>query len=180
MKIHPLLASICSIALAADAFAYGGTSEQTIAAGGSFSYEPSTEHGSTISVEGRGGYYIFDGFQVGGLGSIYDNDVTTTYEFSAYCQYHLFRLVNPDNDSPGGFSPYVAARLGLAHGKNDYGDSATGALIAARFGIELFFTENVALDISADAATCTGDVYPDDYRLKGSDVSVAAGLMFHF
>lgn len=180
MKTKSILSAIGSVLVAVDAFAYGGTTEQTIAAGGAFSYEPSTEAGSAFRIEGRGGYYLFDGFIVGGDASAYDNDAATCFEISAYCQYHVFRLVNPDNDSPGGFSPYVGARLGVAHGKNDFGDKATGALLAARFGLELFFTDNVALDIAADVAACTGDVFPDDNQLKGSDVTIRAGLMFHF
>lgn len=180
--ISALRSSLAALALAAaaDAFAYGGTSAQTIAAGGSLNYDPSTAAGSSLRVEARGGYYLFDGFLVGGAGSVSDDDAASCYELAAYCQYHLLQLVGSGNDSPGGFSPYVGARLGLAHGKNDYGDSATGALAAIRLGAEVFFTDNVALDLAADVSACTGDVFPDDDELKGSDVAFRAGLSFHF
>ncbi len=177
MRSH-IVALIASVPAAA--FAFGGTEAQTIAAGGSFSYEPGTESGSCLRIEGHGGYYVFDGFAVGGTGAVKDDDAASVYEFAAYCQYHLFQLVGEGNDRPMGFSPYVGARLGVAHGKNEYKDSATGALLGVRAGMEIFFTDNVALDLVADLSGCTGDVYPDDDKLKSSDVSIRAGLTFHF
>lgn len=159
---------------------WGGTVQQTIAAGGSFSYDPSTEAGSELRLEAHGGYYLFDGFLVGGTGSVQDNDAASCYELAAYCQYHVLQLVAGGNDRPGGFSPYVGAKLGLAHGKNEYDDSATGAVAGVRLGLEIFFTDNVALDVLGEVSASTGDVYPDDAEMKGSDASFRAGLTFHF
>jgi hypothetical protein len=182
MRHRSLSAAVLAAALAlpSAAFAWGGTTEGTIATGGSLSYAPTTEAGSDLQFEIRGGYYLADAFLVGGGVGARKNDAVTTYELSALAQFHfLDAVLHDENGKPYAFSPYIGARLGFAHGKND-ADSNTGILAAARVGFDVFLTENVALDFSGDFAGCTARVYPDEAKLKKTDVLFRIGLDFHF
>ena len=174
-----LLCSLLFAACTARADLYGGTRAGTVAAGGSLAYDASSADGADLSFELHGGFYAGESFLVGGSLSVQDDDVASTYEAAALCQYHWLALFGDGNDSPYGFSPYVGARLGLAHGK-DAADKNTGALAGLRIGIDVFFTENVVLDLAFDLDACTGAVYPDDGKLRKSDATLRLGLDFHF
>ncbi|MBQ7666369.1 MAG: outer membrane beta-barrel protein [Kiritimatiellae bacterium] len=174
------LAAVCSMSLCQSAFAWGGTTEGTINAGGALAYSSSSEVGSEFDFEGHGGYYFYDAFLAGGSVSVLKNDAVTTFDVSALCKYHFLDTFLADSEGrPYAFSPYVGARLGLARGKNDF-ESHTGVLAAARLGMDLFLTQNVALDVMADFAACTSEVYPDKAELKKSAVTVKVGLDFNF
>ena len=174
------LAALSSLACASSAFAWGGTTQGTINAGGNFFYSSTSAAGSELALEGHGGYYLADACLVGGAVQALKNDAVTTYDFAGLVKYHLLDPVLRDADGrPYAFSPYIGARLGLAHGKND-ADSNTGLLAAARVGADVFLTQNVALDFLVDFAACTGKVFPDDEKLKKSDVAFRFGLDFNF
>ena len=102
-----------------------------------------------------------------------------TYEMAVLGQYHFLNAFDPQNDRPWGFSPYVGARIGVARGK-DVAESHWGALAGLRLGLDVFFTDNVVLDVAFDLTACSADVYPDDSRLKNSDILLRIGLDFHF
>ena len=175
-----VLAAVSSIACASSAFAWGGTSEGTVNAGGNLFYSSTSEAGSEFTLEAHCGYYVFDAFLVGGSLGARKNDAVTAYDLSGLVKYHFLDPVLVDSEGrPYAFSPYIGARAGLAHGKNDF-DSNTGLLVAARVGVDVFLTQNVALDVLADFAACTAEVYPDEAELKKSDVALRIGLDFHF
>ncbi len=158
---------------------YGGTDQNAIAAGGSFFFDTGTSAGSAGALEIHGGCYLFDSFLCGGQFAGRDDDAARTYELAALCQYHWLRLFDPSNDRPWGISPYAGLRLGAAHGKNP-ADSNTGAIAGLRIGLDLFFTDNVVLDLAFDWTACTAKVYPDDARLEKTDCVFRLGLDFHF
>ena len=173
-------AVLASFAFASSAFAWGGTTEGTINAGGNFSYASSSAAGSDLAFEGHGGYYLHEAFLVGGGLDVLKNDAVTTYDLAGLVKYHLLDPVLRDAEGrPYAVSPYVGARLGLAHGKND-ADSNTGILAAARVGADVFLTQNVALDFLVDFAACTAEVFPDDEKLKKSAVVFRVGFDFNF
>lgn len=173
-------AAAVSLSLCSSAFAWGGTSEGTINAGGSFFYSSTSEAGSELDLEGHGGYYVYDAFLAGGAVEARKNDAVTAYDLSGLVKFHFLDNVLLDSDGrPYAFSPYIGARAGLGHGKNKK-DSNTGLLFAARVGVDVFLTQNVALDFLADFAACTGRVFPDEEKLKKSDVILRIGLDFHF
>jgi hypothetical protein len=178
--IKYVLAAVSSLACASSAFAWGGTTEGTINAGGNFSYSSASAAGSDLAFEGHGGYYLADACLVGGALNVRKNDEVTTYDLAGLVKYHLLDPVLRDAEGrPYAFSPYIGARLGLAHGKND-ADSNTGVLAAARVGADVFLTQNVALDFLVDFAACTAEVFPDDEKLKKSSVVFRVGFDFNF
>ena len=152
------LAAFALAALPAAADLYGGTDRDAIAVGGSFFWDSATEDGKDLSLELHGGYYVADALLVGGSLAVRDDDVADTWELSALCQYHFLRAFDPANDRPWGLSPYAGLRLGL----------------------DVFFTDNVVLDVALDLAACTAEVYPDDYKRKKTDCTLRVGLDFHF
>ena len=179
-KFKVLLASAVSAALCSSAMAWGGTSEGTINAGGALCYTSSSEAGAGFDVEAHGGSYLFDAFLAGGSVGLRDNDAVTTFEVSGLCKFHFLDMLLTDSEGrPYAFSPYIGTRLGLGHGKNRH-DSNTGLLVAGRIGLDVFLTQNVALDLMADFAACTSEIYPDKADLEKNDVTVKLGLDFHF
>ncbi len=179
-KLLPFAAAALLSAIPASALAFDGTSEGTINAGGSFLYDSATASGSSVQFEGHGGYYLFDAFLVGGSAAVMDDDFTTTYELAGLCRYHfLDAWFVASNSRPGICSPYFGARLGLVHGKNSR-DSNTGLFLGPHIGMEFFLNANVALNVCGEFDICTADVYPDDYKLKTTDLTLRVGLEFHF
>ena len=177
--VPAVLAAVLLAAVPASADLYGGTDRDAIAVGGSFFYDRDTAAGSDLSLELHGGYYLFESFLAGASVSGRDTDVADTYEIAALCQYHWFRFLDPENDRPWGLSPYAGLRLGVARGKDAAG-SHVGALLGLRVGLDVFFTDNVVLDLAFDWTGCSAEVYPDDYRLRKSDATLRLGLDFHF
>lgn len=179
-KLLPFAAAALLSALPASALAFGGTSEGTIDAGGSFFYDAATSTGPLVQLEGHGGYYLYDAFLIGGALAYEDDDVGTVFDASALCRYHfLDAWYYHSNSQPGICSPYFGARLGLVHGKNTR-DSATGLALGLQLGLEIFLDQKVAVNVGGDFAMCTADVYPDDYKLKTTNLTLRVGLDFHF
>ncbi len=173
------IASLLLASLPASAELYGGTERDTIAVGGSLFYDTGSANGKDLSLEAHAGYYVLDAFLLGGSFGARNDDVADTYEMAVLGQYHFLNAFDPQNDRPWGFSPYVGARIGVARGK-DVAESHWGALAGLRLGLDIFFTDNVVLDVAFDLTACSADVYPDDSRLKNSDILLRVGLDFHF
>ena len=179
-RLLPAALAVLSLAaIPASADLYGGTEQDAIAVGGSFFFDNGSANGKDLSLELHGGYYVLDALLVGGSLAVRDDDVADTWELALLGQYHFLNAFDPANDRPWGVSPYVGARLGVARGKDTTG-SNTGALAGLRLGVDLFLTDNVALDLAFDWSICSAKVYPDDYRLKKSDATLRLGLDFHF
>ena len=179
-RLLPAALALLSLAAApASADLYGGTEQGAIVLGGSFLFDNGTANGKDLSLELHGGYYVLDAILAGGSLVIRDDDVADTWEFALLGQYHILHAFDPANDRPWGVSPYVGARLGIARGK-DAAESNTGALAGLRLGVDLFLTDNVALDLAFDWTLCSAKVYPDDYRLRKTDATLRLGLDFHF
>lgn len=179
-KLLPFAAAALLAALPASARAFDGTSEGTLNAGGSLLYDAATANGAHTQIEGHGGYYLFDAFLVGGTAAYDNDDVTTVFSAAALCRYHfLDAWYLYSNSKPGICSPYVGASIGLVHGK-DTRDSNTAPYFGIQFGAEVFLNPNVALNIGGDFSLSTADVYPDDYKLKTSNLTLRVGLDFHF
>ena len=179
-RLLPAALALLSLAAApASADLYGGTEQDAIAAGGSLFFDNGSANGKDLSLELHGGYYVLDAFLVGGSFAARDDDVADTYELAVLGQYHYLNAFDPENDRPWGISPYAGLRLGVAHGKDAAGGN-TGGLVGLRFGVDIFLTDNVALDLAFDWAICSAKVYPDDYRLRKTDATLRLGLGFHF
>ena len=179
-RLLPAVLAVLSLAaIPASADLYGGTERDAIAVGGSFFFDTGSANGKDLSLELHGGYYVLDALLVGGSLAVRDDDVADTWELALLGQYHFLNAFDPANDRPWGVSPYVGARLGVARGKDTTGGN-TGALAGLRLGVDLFLTDNVALDFAFDWSICSAKVYPDDYRLKKSDCTLRLGLDFHF
>ena len=177
--IPAALAAILLSALPASAEFYGGTERDAIAVGGSLFFDTGTANGQDLSLELHGGYYVLDGFLIGGSLAARNDDVADTYELALLGQYHVLNAFGPEFDRPWGVSPYVGFRVGYARGK-DIAESHDAALAGLRIGLDLFFTDNVVLDLAFDWTACTAKVYPDDARLEKTDCVFRLGLDFHF
>ena len=178
-SVPAALAAFLLAALPASAELYGGTERDAIAVGGSMLYDTGSANGKDLSLEIHGGYYILDSFLIGGSFAARDDDVADTYEAALLGQYHFLTAFDPENDRPWGVSPYVGARVGFARGK-DVAESHWAALAGLRVGLDVFFTDNVVLDVAFDMTACSANVYPDDNKLEKSDFALRIGLDFHF
>lgn len=157
-----------------------GTLEDTVSFGGALSYAGTGISGSELCLDLHGGCYVVDSVFVGGGARLLDNDYATTWELAAEGRFHF---LDPWLTDRGGaladFSPYVALRLGFGSGETKPEDDK-GAIAALRIGTDFFITENIAVDLFVDAATATGDIYPDKVEMKSSDVRVQLGIDLFF
>ena len=80
--IPAALAAILLSALPASAEFYGGTERDAIAVGGSLFFDTGTANGQDLSLELHGGYYVLDGFLIGGSLATRNDDVADTYELA--------------------------------------------------------------------------------------------------
>ena len=102
------------------------------------------------------------------------------WELSAMGRFHF---LDPWLADEGGFmrnfSPYAGLRLGWAAGDNKIDDDS-GPVAALRLGFDFFITDNFALDLYADVAKSTDDVYADKSKLKSSNGRVHVGFDLFF
>ncbi len=176
------LKTVLAAALAfAPAFApAGGTLEGTVSLGGALSYSTSTEAGSEFDLDLHGGVYAVDSVFAGGDLLVRDNEAVTVWELSALGRFHfLDPWLADEGGSIRSFSPYVGGRIGFASGDNSRKDES-GAVFAARLGTDFFLTDNFAIDLYADAAIATADVYPDKSKMESTEIRVHVGVDFFF
>lgn len=177
---HSIVTLLLVSLLPVSAFAWGGTSQGTYTAGLSFGLESPTLLGDEIDVELHGGYYTSNALQFGLTGMYRDDAATTEMQITALVQYHfLDSILVDENGAASAFSPFVGLLLGYGSGENPVQDE-TGAVAGIRLGFDVFLTQNIALYLKGDCMVSTGDVYPDDLKMKNSKMTLSAGFHFFF
>ena len=175
-KILPLAAAF---ALAATSATADGTLAGTINAGGSLSYSTTTVAGSEFDLDLHGGIYAIDSVFVGGDLMLRDNEAITEWELTALGRFHFADpILTDEGGAISSFSPYVGLRIGYASG--DAAKDESGAVFALRLGFDFFLTDNVAIDVYADASAATADVYADKSKMESTQVRLHLGIDLFF
>lgn len=174
------LSLAAALAFATPGIAAAGTLADTINAGGALSYTKSTVAGSEVDVDLHGGFYVIDSVLVGGDLMLRDNKAVTEWELTATSRFHFADPFLTDEDGPlSNFSPYVGIRVGFASGDNSAKDES-GLVAALRAGFDFFFTDNFALDLYADFAAATADVFADKAKMESTQIRLHVGIDLFF
>ena len=181
--IPSLLATSAALLLAVPATLHAERTDQgTVGLGGNLYYDPDTAFGGRLDVGILGGYYIADGWLLGGEFSLTDDDFTSLYGVSLMLE-RDFELGEADTITP--FIPYVAGSVGYVSadykGSDDESsDDETGLTFGLRLGLKLMLTGSTALDFSLRGEFATADVFYDDDGPDSTDISVRIGLRTFF
>ena len=179
MKHLPtLLAASAVLLLAAPSPVHAErTDEGTMELGGCLYYDPDTSTGGHLDLGLQAGYFIVDGWLLGGELSLMDDDFLSRYGISAVLE-RDFELGSADTVTP--FIPYVAGALGYVSADYKDSDSEVGMVLGLRGGMKLMLTGNIALDFSLRADFASGEVFYDDDGPSRTDFSVRLGFRTFF
>ena len=180
MKLIPslLATSAAALLLAVPATVHAErTDEGTVELGGNLFYDPDTAFGGRLDFSFLGGYYVADGWLLGGEFSLSDDDYTSLYGIAAMLE-RDFELGEADTITP--FIPYVAGSLGYVSAEYEGSDSESGLTFGLRVGAKLMLTGSTALDFSLRGEFATADVFYDDDGPSSTDISVRIGLRTFF
>ena len=179
MKKLAFLLAAAAVAAATPASA-AGTLEGTVGFGGAVSRANATFAGSELDIDLSGGLYVVDSVYAGANFFLRDDCAARTWEFTFEGRFHfLDPWLTDEGGAMADFSPYVALRLGYASCDTKSADDR-GPVAALRLGTDYFLTDNVALDLSVDAAASTDDVFVEKGKFKSSNVRLRFGLAFFF
>ena len=145
----------------------------TVEIGGSFFYDTDTAAGGQLSLDLLGGYYIADGWLLGGEGRFVDDDATSLYGLSILLE-RSFELGDADTITP--FLPYVGGSLGYFDADYKNFDSTSGAVFGIRGGVKLMLTGSIAVDFGVHFDFGTDDVFFDDDGPSKTDITFRIGL----
>ena len=168
----PLLLALCLLASATTA---ARTDEGTWSLAGSLMVDTASYVGTDIDLDLYAGQYVQTGFLLGGYAGVWDNDLITILEGGATGKYHVLdNLASP-------FSPFIGADVGILN-CSTANDDVFALVLGARVGLDIFLTENVAIETSLDAHVATDDVYTDDGDdpLTNNDIRLKAGFAIFF
>ena len=171
-SISALFLALCLLASAASA---ARTDEGTLSFGGSLDVDSASFVGTDIHADIYAGQYVQTGLLLGGYGSVWDNDLITTLEAGGTLKLHVLdTLASP-------FSPFIGADVGILN-CSTANDDVFALVLGARVGLDIFLTENVAIETSLDARVATDDVYTDDGDdpLTNNDIRLKAGFAIFF
>ena len=174
-SISALFLALCLLASAASAASAARTDEGTLSFGGSLDVDSASFVGTDIHADIYAGQYVQTGLLLGGYGSVWDNDLITTLEAGGTLKLHVLdTLASP-------FSPFIGADVGILN-CSTANDDVFALVLGARVGLDIFLTENVAIETSLDARVATDDVYTDDGDdpLTNNDIRLKAGFAIFF
>lgn len=173
-KAQIIIASAIMLAFSLPVYAddkpmiYEGVQELSLAGELEFASAAGTE----VSLDGSYGYFLADGFQVGGLLGFSDNDLLTTWVLGGQAEYNI--------DTQSKFVPFVGVRGGWIYLDPDQGSSDDGYLLGASAGMKYFFVPNIAISLSYLFEWSSEDVFLDDNEAEDTNHSIQLGMRFYF
>lgn len=179
MKKSPTLAALALslIALALPTARAERIDKGTVEIGGNFFYDTDTAFGGRLDLGLLGGYYVEDGWLLGGDVAFTDDDFSSLFSFGFDLE-RAFEIGEPDTVSP--FIPYIGGRVGYAGAKykdsDKKSDKDNGLVFGLRAGIKLMLTGDLAIDFSVQGDFATGDVFYDDDGPSKTDFTFRIGL----
>ena len=127
----------------------------------------------------QGGYGVFlsDGFLVGILAGVQDNDLITTYEIGARTEYNFV------GDSQ--WVPYVGAAVLWAaaevDGDGDSDSDLDGVLGRVTVGVKYFLSNDVAIALDGAYDMASEDIFTNqDGESEDSNFQILLGMRFYF
>jgi hypothetical protein len=135
-----------------------------------------TENGTLVDFTGTYGYFVMDLIEVGAIGLVVDNDVTTLWGGGVF--------VEGDYDLGTEWFPYAAISAEFNSTDFELADGSSGSseafAIGVWGGIKYFFITNAALDIRLAYRMATDEIYAKDDELDSDDWTATIGLRVFF
>ena len=173
-SIHNAAIALALLALSLPAAARAERIDKgTMEIGGNFFYDTDTAFGGRLDLGLLGGYYVEDGWLLGGDIAFADDDFTSLFSFGIDLE-RAFELGDPDTVSP--FIPYIGGRTAYASAKYKGADNASGLVFGLRAGAKLMLTGDLAIDFSVQGDFATDDVFYDDDGPSKTDITFRIGL----
>ena len=167
-----LLTLFMVMAFAATSFgAMLGQGTQELFLGGSLDSE--TPVGTDWFVTVGYGYYIMDYVEVGGIVSVSDNDVNTTYDLAVFGEYVF--------ETETQWIPYAGASFGWGGTDPEVGEKSDAGVLTPYAGVKYYIAENVAPFVQFQYQLATDDLYPNDEgELKSTNYGFTLGIRVAF
>lgn len=170
-RLPAVLAAV--LALASSPLVAERADQGTAEIGGAFVYDTDTPAGDTLRLDLLGGYFVADGWLLGGEFSLANDDNAKLFALSATLE-RDFEVGDADSITP--LIPYLGAALGYASADYKEHDSESGIVLGLRAGLKVMLTGSLALDFSVHANFASADVYFDDDGPSSSDIALRIGL----
>ncbi len=147
----------------------------TIEVGGEAYLDFDSAYGTAFNLDLLGGYFVADGWLVGGEFLLYRNDSYTSYGLAATVEKN-FEIGKPNRASF--WIPYVGGKLGfLGASFDDYEDADnTAFLLGIKGGAKLMLTPSLAVDFGLHLDFASDDVFMDDDGPCSTDIQLRVGL----
>lgn len=156
------------VALTASAVMIGeGTRELTLEG----EYQFSSQMGRAVSLQLGLGLFVVDGFQVGLIGGLSDDDVVTTLKGGGFAEYNF--------DIGHIFIPFTGARALYSHTDLDV-TTEDSVLLGGYAGVKYFIAENIAVSLKYLFEWADDEIFFDNGEVKDTNASIQLGMRFYF
>lgn len=135
--------------------------------------DPSTRNGSEFNLNLSYGYFFADNIQSGARVDWVDNKQLSSLGLGAFIEYNV--------DTGSEIMPFGEFFAGFANVdvENAGGEDLAG-VIELRAGAKFFLAEHVAIGVAGVFAYATEQIYPDDEKLRDTDVFLEFSLRSYF
>lgn len=135
--------------------------------------DPSSVNGDEFNLGLSYGYFFADNVQAGGRGTFVDNDRVSSLGIGGYVEFNV--------DTGSEVMPFGEAFLGVSNvDVEDAGGDDTAGVVELRAGAKYFLAEQVAIAGAGVFAFATEDIYPDNKKLRNTDVFLEFSLRCYF
>lgn len=128
--------------------------------------------GTWLDLQGKAGYFIMDGVQVGMLAGIENNDAWTQWEVGAFTEYN--------HDLGMELVPFVGVSVSYAYLDPDAGSSEDSIVLGGYAGGKYFIAENIAISLDYLFQLSDEDLWMDDNEPEDTNHSLRLGMRFYF
>lgn len=173
MKRLPAVLAATLLATAPAALLAERADQGTVEIGGNLFYDTDTPSNGRLDLGLLGGYFVADGWLIGGEFSLLDDDNTSLLSFSAVLE-RDFEVGTANTVTP--VLPYVGVSLGYASAEYHGFDDESGAVLGLRAGLKVMLTGSLALDLSGRIDLASSDIYLDDNGPSSTDITLRIGL----
>ncbi|MCS6770946.1 MAG: hypothetical protein NZ740_02840 [Kiritimatiellae bacterium] len=169
-KYLPLIAVVVALPCLAQAALIAEGSQELRLQG---SLDPSTVNGSELRLNASYGYFFLDNAQAGGRLDFADNKKVNRIGLGAFAEYNV--------DTETDLTPFAEFFAGFANvDVEGVGGDDLAGILEFRAGAKYFLAEQVAVAAAGVFAYATEDIYPDEEKLRDTDVFMELSLRCYF
>lgn len=164
------IACLTASAMSAHAITIGRDTQELRLQG---TLDPTTRNSSELRLNASYGYFFDDNLQAGLRVDAVDNKQVSSLGLGAFVEGNI--------DTGSEVMPFGEFYAGFAHVdvEESGGDDLAG-VIEIRAGAKYFFADNVAISLAGVFAYATEQIYPDDRKLRDTDIFMELALRTYF